>query len=52
MIGAGVIGLEMGSGVAPPRRRGDGARGAAGVPRRGRRADRQGGAQGLHASRA
>ena len=37
-----------GLGVAPPGRAGDGAGGAAGVPGRGGRADRQGGAQGLH----
>ena len=36
-----------GLGVAPPRRRGDGARSAADLPRRGRRADRQGSQEGL-----
>ena len=36
-----------GFGVAPPRRRGHGARSLAGLPRRGRRADRQGSCQGL-----
>ena len=37
-----------GLGLAPPRRRGHGARSAADLPRRGRRADRQGSAEGLH----
>ncbi len=44
VIGAGVIGLEMGSRLAPCRRRRHGARRSADLPGRGRRADRQGSA--------
>ena len=52
VVGAGVIGLEMGSVWRRLGVEGDDPRGAAGVPRRRRRGDRQGSAEGLHASRA
>ena len=45
VIGVGRDRPRDGFGLAPPRRRGDGARSAADLPRRGRRADRQGSAR-------